>query len=90
MKLIVAIVSQSYSGAVVDKLTQAGYRATLISTRGGFRGRGNVTLLIGVEAAQCEDALAKVSVACRAHPGSGSTDSGAIVFVLNMDQYQRM
>ncbi len=90
MKLIVAIVSQPQSGAVVDDLTKAGYRATLMSTRGGFRRRGNVTLLIGVEATQCEAALAKVRDACRAHPVPGSSESGAIIFVVDVDRYERM
>jgi uncharacterized protein YaaQ len=49
MKLIVAIVQREDSDNLLDKLIGAGYRATLISTTGGFLRKGNATVLVGVE-----------------------------------------
>ncbi|HPD40284.1 MAG TPA: cyclic-di-AMP receptor [Anaerolineae bacterium] len=52
MKLIVAIVKDSDSLAVSDALIERQFRVTRIASTGGFLRRGNVTLLIGVEAEQ--------------------------------------
>ena len=52
MKLVVAIVKDSDSLAVSDALIEHQFRVTRIASTGGFLRRGNVTLLIGVEAEQ--------------------------------------
>jgi uncharacterized protein YaaQ len=49
MKLVVAIVQDVDSKGVLDALVAEGYRATRISTTGGFLVRGNATILLGVE-----------------------------------------
>ncbi len=46
-KLIMAIVNHDDAGRLVDALTGAGYRATTISTTGGFLRQGNATVFIG-------------------------------------------
>ncbi len=52
MKLVVAIIKDSDSLAVSDALVEQQFRVTRIASTGGFLRRGNVTLLIGVEAEQ--------------------------------------
>jgi len=47
MKLVMCIVNHDDSGQLVDALTAAGYRATTISTTGGFLRQGNATIFIG-------------------------------------------
>jgi uncharacterized protein YaaQ len=47
MKLIMSIVNSDDAGRLVDALTQAGYRATTISTTGGFLRQGNATIFVG-------------------------------------------
>jgi uncharacterized protein YaaQ len=49
MKLIMSIVNSDDAGRLVDALTQAGYRATTISTTGGFLRQGNATIFVGTE-----------------------------------------
>ena len=47
MKLIMSIVHSDDAGQLVDTLTGAGYRATTISTTGGFLRQGNATIFVG-------------------------------------------
>ncbi|MCL7453961.1 MAG: cyclic-di-AMP receptor [Anaerolineae bacterium] len=49
MKLIVSIVHSEDARQLVDALTGAGYRATTISTTGGFLRQGNATVLVGTK-----------------------------------------
>ena len=49
MKLIVSIVNSDDADRVVNTLNKAGYRATTISTTGGFLRQGNATILVGTE-----------------------------------------
>jgi uncharacterized protein YaaQ len=49
MKLIMSIVNSDDEGRLVDALTRAGYRATTISTTGGFLRQGNATIFVGTE-----------------------------------------
>lgn len=65
MKLIMAIVSSDDSREVLDRLTRAGYRATVIGTTGGFLREGNTTLFIGTEDQKVPQALEIVRQVCR-------------------------
>ena len=49
MKLIVSIVAIKTQNALLDQLVHNGYRATRLSSAGGFLRESNATLLIGVE-----------------------------------------
>jgi len=49
MKLVMGIVQSDDAGRLVDALTHAGYRATTISTTGGFLRQGNATIFVGTE-----------------------------------------
>ncbi|MDQ4045402.1 MAG: cyclic-di-AMP receptor [Chloroflexota bacterium] len=49
MKLVIAVVQGKDVSELLSALTAAGYRATQISSSGGFLRESNVTLLIGVE-----------------------------------------
>lgn len=65
MKLIMAIVSSDDSREVLERLTKAGYRATVISTTGGFLREGNTTIFLGVEDARVAQAIEIVRTVCR-------------------------
>ena len=65
MNLILAIMQNEDADPVSGGLLAAGYRVTKLNTAGGFFRRGNVTLLIGVEAEKVEDALNIVQANCR-------------------------
>jgi uncharacterized protein YaaQ len=49
MKLIMSIVHSEDAPQLVDALTGAGFRATTISTTGGFLRQGNATIFVGTE-----------------------------------------
>lgn len=49
MKLIICIVQDQDSGALIDELTDGGFRITKLASTGGFLKAGNTTLLAGVE-----------------------------------------
>ena len=65
MKLIVSIVNSDDARGLTDALMQEGYRATTISTTGGFLRQGNATILIGTEDDKMEDVLQIIRSNCR-------------------------
>jgi uncharacterized protein YaaQ len=56
-QLILAIVQDEDAGPVIEALTGEGFRATRISTVGGFLRKGNATILVGVERERIHRAL---------------------------------
>jgi uncharacterized protein YaaQ len=65
MKLVIAVVQDQDSGAVMDVLMDRGFRATKLATTGGFLRQGNTTLLIGVQDHEVEDVVEIVKSTCR-------------------------
>ena len=63
--LLLAIVQAQDADAATQALTQAGLRATRISTIGGFLRESNVTLLIGLEHGDIARAAQLLSQHCR-------------------------
>lgn len=91
MKLIIAVVQNHDADDVVDALVQAEYRATRFASTGGFLRRGNTTIMIGVQDQQVDHVVDVLRGAV--HPSSDSTTEGqaaATVFVLDLEEYQRL
>jgi uncharacterized protein YaaQ len=65
MKLIMAIISSDDSRDALEGLTKAGFRATVISTTGGFLREGNTTIFLGTEDQKVTQAVEVVQQACR-------------------------
>jgi uncharacterized protein YaaQ len=65
MKLIIAIISSDDARDALDRLTKAGFRATVISTTGGFLREGNTTIFLGTEDQQVAQALEVLRQTCR-------------------------
>jgi len=65
MKLVMAIISSDDSRDALDRLTKAGFRATVISTTGGFLREGNTTIFLGTEDQQVAQALEVLRQTCR-------------------------
>ncbi|HEY6379189.1 MAG TPA: cyclic-di-AMP receptor [Candidatus Dormibacteraeota bacterium] len=57
MKLVVAMVNGDDARACCDALTGAGFAVTRLASAGGFLGRGNATLLIGIDAARVDEVI---------------------------------
>lgn len=87
MKLIVAIVKDSDALNVSDALVEAQFGVTRIASTGGFLRRGNVTLLIGVEAGQRERVFEIIERNCR-EPEPGQHK--ATLFVLPAEDFVRL
>jgi uncharacterized protein YaaQ len=88
MKMVIAIVPEKHSSEILDALVEAQYRATLISTTGGFLRKGNATLLIGVRDERADGVLQHIQGVCEAISLRGNSEAPwATVFVLDMEQY---
>ena len=96
MKLIIAVVQNEDADAVVDALLEEDFRATRLASTGGFLRRGNTTLMIGAEEDQVDHVLDLIRQHTRtglvpADDEAGMTPpAAATVFVLDLEEYQRL
>jgi len=88
MKLMILILNDADAESVLRKLIEAGYRATRISTTGGFLRRGNTTLLMGMEESKVEGALDIIRANTKPPEDAGL--HRATVFVLNLPRYEQV
>ncbi|MEW8977871.1 MAG: cyclic-di-AMP receptor [Symbiobacterium sp.] len=65
MKLVIAVIQDKDTHRLLTALTQEGFRATKLSSTGGFLREGNTTLLIGVQDLQLERLLRIIQSTCR-------------------------
>lgn len=93
-KLIIAVVQNEDADAVVDALLEQEFRATRLASTGGFLRRGNTTLMIGADEEQVDQVLDLIrshATSASAPEGSGATQpAAATVFVLDLEEYQRL
>ena len=66
MKLIAAIMQDVDAPGVLDALMAKEYRATKISSTGGFLVRGNTTILVGIQDEQVDTVLGILREHCEA------------------------
>jgi uncharacterized protein YaaQ len=64
VKLLICVVNREDTDSLVHALIENDYRATVISTIGGFLREGNTTLLLAVPQEQVEDALEVIQANC--------------------------
>lgn len=94
-KLVIAVIQNEVADMVVDALLEADFRTTRLASTGGFLRRGNTTLMIGAEEDQVDLVLDLIKQSARAGMAShetneGSPASAATVFVLDLEEYQRL
>ncbi len=65
MKLIMSIVHSDDAGNLIDALMDAGYRATTISTTGGFLRQGNATIFVGTDDEKVPHVLELIQQNCQ-------------------------
>jgi uncharacterized protein YaaQ len=80
MKLLVFVTEDNVADPTVDALIEPGFRVTRLASTGGFLRKGNTTLLVGVEEAAVDRAIAIVR---RVAPG-------ALVISLDLERYERV
>lgn len=64
MKLVMSIINSDDEARLVEALTDAGYRATTISTTGGFLRQGNATVFVGTEDQEVPQVLQLIRENC--------------------------
>ena len=95
-KLIIAVVQNEDADGVVDALLEEDFRATRLASTGGFLRRGNTTLMIGADEDQVDHVLdlirqhARSGMAAQEEPGGAPAPAAATVFVLDLEEYQRL
>ncbi|HOG59097.1 MAG TPA: cyclic-di-AMP receptor [Anaerolineaceae bacterium] len=81
MKMIMAVVPKKYGENLLSALVNAGFPATYAETRGGMLRQSQMSLFIGVQAAQVPVVLGLVHSACdnrvSIHRGFGISGSEA-------------
>src|SRR5215213_4826496 len=96
MTLAVAVVQNECADAVVDALLEDEFRATRVASTGGFLRRGNTTLMIGADEDQGDRVLDLIC--CHTRTGMAPAEdetamtppAAATVFVLDLEEYQRL
>lgn len=92
MKMVVAIVRDEFAAALTEQLSRRGFGATKLASNGGFLKAGNTTFMIGVAAAQLDEAMAVIEATCSgkktgAQPSAGDVAmAGATCFVLDVEK----
>ncbi len=64
MKLIMSIIHNDDARPLIDALMGQGYRATVISTTGGFLREGNATVFVGTDDEKVEQVLGIIRENC--------------------------
>ena len=91
MKLIISVVQNQHADDVIDALVQAEYRATRFASTGGFLRRGNTTIMVGVQDQQVDPVIDVLrSIVSKAEDDLAEGQSAATVFVLDLEEYQRL
>ena len=87
MKLIIAILKDDDTEAVVQALTTQGFRATRVASTGGFFHKGSTTLLAGVEDDQVDPAMQVIQKnVTAAEPG----EKRVTVFVVPVERFEQI
>jgi uncharacterized protein YaaQ len=64
MKLLICVINRQDTYPLNEALMQAGHRATMISSTGGFLREGNATFLIGVAPEELQSVLDIIQTTC--------------------------
>lgn len=106
MKLVITVVEDNDVAFLMESLVKNGYKATKLASTGGFLLQGNTTLLIGVQDHEVDPVLEIIrstsaprkkiipQIAPELPTAIGVPveieAGGAIVFVLNVDEFWRL
>jgi len=93
-KLIIAVVQNEDADTVVDALLEDEFRATRLASTGGFLRRGNTTLMVGAQDDQVDRVLDLIRTNARNQSAPANAaeqqSAAATVFVLDLEEYQRL
>jgi uncharacterized protein YaaQ len=87
MKMIILMVKDQITETLSAALTGAQYRVTRIASTGGFLRSGTTTMLIGVDAAQVDAAVALI----RSTVGAAPADEPQVtLFVVPVSRFEQI
>jgi uncharacterized protein YaaQ len=86
MKMIIIIVKDSDADTLTQAFTAGNFRVTRVASTGGFMRSGVVTMLLGVEDAQVDDAI---KTARAALPSAGDKKR-ATLFVVPVHHFEQI
>jgi uncharacterized protein YaaQ len=87
MKLMIVIVRDTDGENVIRELVNNSYRVTRMASTGGFLRRGNITLMIGVEAGKVDAVIDLLRQATRP---PDPEQHRATVFVVDMPFFEQI
>ncbi|QRN83313.1 cyclic-di-AMP receptor [Chloroflexota bacterium] len=87
MKLMTIIIQDKDSDRVLEALVGMDFSVTRLTSTGGFLRKGNVTLLLGLEAKQVDLVIDIVKNRCTVHKPNLHA---ATIFVLDMPEYMKV
>lgn len=86
MKMIIVIVKDQEADGLTQALTGGAFRVTRVASTGGFLRSGVVTLLLGVDDSQVDQAIGLI----RAKLGTGSVQPRATLFVVPVERFEQV
>lgn len=87
MKLVIAILKDDDTEAIVQALTAQNFRATRVASTGGFFHKGSTTLLVGVDDKQVDEAIQMIGKHATAAEEGGKR---ATVFVVPVERFEQL
>jgi uncharacterized protein YaaQ len=87
MKLIILIVKDRDADNLTQAFTAGNFRVTRIASTGGFLRSGVVTMLLGVEDNQVDEAI---QIVRRNIPASSPAEKRATLFVVPIQRYEQV
>lgn len=85
MKMLIAILKDNHAETVSQALTAANFRVTRVASTSGFLRRGVVTLFLGIEDEQVDDAIEIIRSAAPAM--DNPQDTRATIFVTSVKKF---
>ncbi len=87
MKLMTIIIQDKDSDRVLEALVGMDFSVTRLTSTGGFLRKGNVTLMLGLEAKQVDMVIDIIKKRCTVHKPN---QHAATIFVLDMPEYMKV
>ena len=87
MKLVIAILKDDNTEAVLQALTAQDFRATRVASTGGFLHKGSTTLLIGAEDKRVD---AAIDVIRENTSASEEGEKRATIFVVPVERFEQL
>lgn len=86
--MVLAILEDAISHAVMEALQKAGYPLTMIDSTGGFLRPGKSTLIVGVDETDVDGLIELINQLCK--PSANPFQKKSIIMVLGVDHFEQI